>query len=121
MVQRRNKNSAPCNIYWKNYDKNVLLQHIEKVGCRAPYQLIDKNFSICSTKEKMLEVQLPLSLETQKKYSQPCKGMEKIYYSYEEMDLVGSWKETGTFGPGFGMAITHSDLRYKRITQSRYD
>ena len=73
VLSSRNKPTSPCNPNWKHYDADVLLQHVTDVGCRAPYQLLDKNVPICSTEEKKLEAMMPLDMNTKKKYPPPCR------------------------------------------------
>ena len=47
LQKRRNKKSDQCIDLTKNYDQYILEIHIEKVGCRAPYQKALYNASFC--------------------------------------------------------------------------
>ena len=54
VLQRRNKETRPCNEDSNNYDTNVIQEHMENVGCRPPYVGNESSkVPICSNKDKM--------------------------------------------------------------------
>ena len=53
--KKRNTKHKPCQVDWMRFDELVLEEHIEKVGCRAPYQKPYKGYPLCDTKYKMSE------------------------------------------------------------------
>ena len=116
ILKRRNKRNSPCETDWEHYDENVLNYHVTNVGCKAPYQLLNKDVPICSSKEKMAEARMPLNIETKRKYPFPCKAMEKILYTYSEFEIMTNWKGRGKFA----VSVYFFDQGFKEITQSRY-
>ena len=115
IMRRRNKNSRPCYKNWENHDDNVIGKHTNTVGCRAPYQDPSDNIAPCSTKDQMKKARFTLRSD---EYGilPPCKGMEKIYYTYEESELSGTdWSGTGHFW--FGIYLF--DQQFKEIVQTR--
>lgn len=117
VLKRRNKKNSPCMANWKTYDDDILKEHTSYVGCRTPYQMNRYNLPVCSTTASIKEADVSLSLQTKKKLLPPCKAMEKIHYSYEEVEWEGSnWEGEGKFA----VSLYFLDPRYEEITQSRY-
>jgi hypothetical protein len=49
----RNKHKN-CITDWNNYNEVVLEKHLEKIGCRSPYQSHEKSLrNVCSSKKRM--------------------------------------------------------------------
>ena len=117
IFRQRNKISQPCIDEWRNYDNIILQNHLQKNGCKAPYQKHNASLPICKTKEKLKWSLFPLTLENVESYLQPCKTMEKVIYSYDEFDLSGTgWENTTTFFVG----MYHSTTPFKEIVEERY-
>ena len=115
VLQRRNKETRPCNEDWKNYDTNVLQEHMENVGCRAPYVAKDsKKVPICSNKEQMARALLTFKNDD---YGilPPCRSMEKISYTYTEQPLENSFSVPGTFWIMFAIF----NPQFKEVSQIR--
>ena len=53
ILKRRRNGLQPCNQNWKVYDDDVLVNHLNKIGCRAPYQNPSRYFPVCDTQEKI--------------------------------------------------------------------
>ena len=83
ILRRRINGLQPCNQNWRNYDDDILVTHLNKIGCRAPYQNPSKYFPICDTIETMKRTKIGLFPKESELYP-PCKSMEKLYYTYEE-------------------------------------
>ena len=118
-LKRRNKPSSPCMDDIREYDQFLLGQHHQNVGCKAPYQMENFNptLKLCETKEEMRRVQFPFNLETIRRFTPPCNTIQKLYYTYEDMELEGTmWDTKGLFWIGLYLPDTH----YKEIIQSRY-
>ena len=49
VIRRRNKGNQPCDDGWRNHDDNIVSTHIDKVGCRAPYQYPKNMVRKCSS------------------------------------------------------------------------
>ena len=72
-----------------SYDKHHLASHLEKIGCKAPYQRTERNFSICSSKENMKQAVMDVSrpMESSEFLTTPCTFMEDIRYTFDETDV----------------------------------
>ena len=117
ILNRRNKGSDPCSPGWETYDANIVEQHINKIGCRTPYQNVVA--PLCNSSHKMKEAQFHLSLEAISKYSPPCRALEKLYYDYGEVEYDGSaWEGKGTFW--IEIFLFGLGSKFKEIVQSRY-
>ena len=116
VIKRRNRRRKPCHENWKNYDDFVLLDHLNKVGCRVPYLHTSQSFPWCNSSKTIKAAQLSLKRSFSDK-SPPCKSMEKLYYTYEEEEY-GSFidAEDGVFQVG----VWFSSQQFKEITQTRY-
>ena len=115
VIKRRNKSKNPCNKNGNNYDNSVLLKHSEAVGCRAPYYNTNIITRMCSTEEEMRKAQLVLRYDD---YGiiPPCMTMEKILYSYKEIELLNTkWKNNGHFW----ITIAIKNPKFKEIVQTR--
>jgi hypothetical protein len=108
-VRQRNKRNKPCEPDWMSYDTLLLEKHIEKVGCRAPYQQKYQNFPICNTLEQMKKSYFEhLSLATDHPLV-PCQSIPDIPYTYTQ--LPDKTK-------GFAITITYPN-NVKIVTQSQ--
>ena len=117
MLTRRQKKKSPCNGHWEHYDEMVLQRHIEKIGCRAPYQLSNTTMPVCTSKEKIMEAKLPpLTPDIKRKHPLPCKTMEKIFYTFHEEDIADDWEGEGKFA----VNVYIFDQNFKEIKQNRY-
>ena len=116
VIKRRNRGRKPCHENWKNYDDFVLLDHLNKVGCRVPYLHTSQRFPWCNSSKTIKAAQLSLK-RSFSDISPPCKSMEKLYYTYEEEEY-GSFidAEDGVFQVG----VWFSSQQFKEITQTRY-
>ena len=115
VLQRRNKETRPCNEDWKNYDTNVLQEHMENVGCRAPYVAKDsKKVPICSNKEQMARALLTFKNDDYGTLP-PCRSMEKISYTYTEQPFEDSFSDPGTFWIMFAIF----NPQFKEVSQIR--
>ena len=62
VLQRHKNRNNKCITDWNNYDEVVLEKHLEKIGCRSPYQVYDGSpRNVCSTMNEMKKSQLPLN------------------------------------------------------------
>ena len=85
IFQRRNKWSMPCLSSQTRFDEFILGQHINKVGCRAPYQeSSNKNASTCATPKEMERsiFQWPIS---ESKYGTPCQSISTMDYKMRHL------------------------------------
>jgi len=115
IIKRRNKYQKRCNVDWENHDNNILMKHLRRVGCRAPYQNSTVEFRNCSTSDEMKKARFSLRFD-EYGVNPPCKSMEKVMYSYTEAGLSSSgWSGSGHFWIG----IYFRDPTFKEIAQTR--
>lgn len=114
-IRRRNKIDQPCDDNWKDYDDTVLAKHAERIGCKAPYQVITKGVRLCSTKSEMKRSQFFLRSDLNGML-QPCKTLQKVRYEYSETDLsTTSWGDRNSFWIGLKIL----DPYFMEIKQTR--
>ena len=115
IIKRRNKYNDPCTEHWTNYDFRVQQHLSEKVGCRAPYHNPNINKKKCSTCREMEKAKLVLRYDDHG-ISPPCRAIEKISYSYEEIDYADTrWERSGYFW----ITIRIGNPRFKEVLQMR--
>lgn len=84
LQKRRNKNGDQCIDLSKHFDRYILEKHIEKVGCRAPYQKALYNVSICGTRHKMRE-SLFDKIQVLKDELLPCQSVVSLVYTTDKL------------------------------------
>ena len=113
ILRRRPNGLQICNENWKNYDDAVLVEHLQKIGCRAPYQYPSGQFPVCPNKGMMAKAKMDFFYDTFESYP-PCKSIEKVYYTFEESyspKIDDDQLEIGVY---------FFDQQFKEIVQSRY-
>ena len=76
IVRRYKRNQKNCIENWRDYDRIILEDHIESVGCRTPDQWTNQEWPICTSKEKMKAARLNLKPGG----IRPCREIEAIDY-----------------------------------------
>ena len=95
IIQRRNKREDGCLAKEKHFDEFVLEEHIEEVGCRAPYQNLMLNVSLCKTKEKMKESKFDI-VQSRKKHHLPCQSITGLSFQTDRSDSLKYLLENNT-------------------------
>ena len=119
ILKRRNKRNEPCLDGEDFYDDLHVHNHIEKVGCRAPYLAPYKDYPKCST-QRELEMSIYSWEPVAERYVQgkykvvPCQGMSKIEFTYNEDQDRMRWVNDSYFAVGVGYPE-----RVKVIVQSQ--
>ena len=116
VIKRRSKSTDQCSQRWRNDDDHILVDHITKVGCRAPYQTPSQQFPKCNTQEKMNESVFRLSVNGYD-VVQPCKKVGKIFYPYSETQTsnTSEWFNPGHFWAGLWI----QGSQFKEIENNR--
>ena len=116
VVKRRSKSTDQCSQRWRNYDEQILVDHVKKVGCRAPYQTPSQQFPKCNTQEKMNESVFRLSANGYDVVP-PCKIVGKTFTSYLETQTsnTSEWFNPGHFWAVLRMQGSH----FKEIENNR--
>ena len=85
VLQRHQNKNNKCIIDWDKYDEVVLEKHLEKIGCRSPYQNHEGSLrNVCSSKKRMKQSLLYPSDIMMKMFDNPCRSLEKADYRYME-------------------------------------
>ena len=82
IVKIRKKTDRRCHD-WEDYDANIILNHVQNMGCRAPYHKNIYDLEICSTKELMKNVSWSMK-KRDYDIDPPCNSMKNInsFYDY---------------------------------------
>ena len=90
LFRRRSKRNDPCTDTL-NFDQTILDEHLQNIGCKAPYQKTNKSLETCDSKKKMLDAKFdPFLDEIPKK---ACTSASALSFSYDEPD----WRGTDSF------------------------
>jgi hypothetical protein len=111
ILKRRSKRSESCVEDNLNYDEIILNEHIDRIGCRAPYQISRTNVPICPTKDKMKQTIINLNASMPLKI--PCTSMENVRYTFSE--IYSDWSED----PRTFWVQVYAPDRFKEINQVR--
>ena len=115
ILRRRNKMRQPCIENWQNYDDAVLVNHLNKIKCRSPYQNPSIEYPLCNTKDEIKNSHIYLN-EGEISMHPPCKAMEKVYYTFQETNLEGTeWGVKDRFWAG----IYLFDHQFKEILKTK--
>ena len=82
ILKRRNKRHDPCLSDWRYYDDIIIERHMEKVGCRAPYQKPFKNLSHCQTVQDIKRSAFDGHAWAQDQKHMPCQEMPDISFKH---------------------------------------
>ena len=85
ILKRRNKKNDPCILDNLNFDQTIVNDHMDMVGCKAPYQRGNKGFKTCDSKEKMAEASADLIGKTKPKKA--CTSIASIGFVTQETDI----------------------------------
>ena len=106
ILRRRNKRSYPCIPDSLNYDETILDYHLQKVGCKAPYQKTAKDWTVCESKKKIKEANFDFHEIMKSKPA--CVSAETINYIPQKLELNM-----------YGKDVIHADIvfpdRFKEI------
>ena len=85
VLKRRNKRNDPCVPNELNFDQIILDDHLEKLGCKAPYHKSDKSLEVCDSKEDMEIANFDLLGSDKPKKA--CTSASIITFRYDENDI----------------------------------
>ena len=85
ILKRRKKSQDPCLSDDLDFDEAIVNDHLENVGCKAPYQKTNRIWETCRSKEKMKEASSNLMGKTKPKKA--CKSAASIIFAYHEQDF----------------------------------
>ena len=85
ILKRRNRRDSPCLSDEVNFDQIDLDDHLERVGCRAPYQKTRKQLKICNSMDDLHDA-TSYQIQTRKSNT-PCTSASTITHSFDEQDI----------------------------------
>ena len=118
VLRRRQKWRRQCHDHWEDYDHYIIKNHLQSVGCRAPYLPSNNDLPPCRMKEEM-EKKFYFQTDDYRLKS-PCREMKKIYERFDESthdvkEII--WARRGYFW----LSIAISDEDFKEISETRYN
>ena len=112
VLRRRDKSGKRCNRDWRNHDKHVLNTIAKKIGCTPTHWKIVSDMVNCTTNEQHRAFYH--ELYKIKESEPPCRGIEKLMESTNEIDhgirctFTGRWRLMLTFD--FGKEISYKEV-----------
>ena len=110
ILKRRKKSKDPCLSSDVDFDETIVNDHLENVGCKAPYQKTNRIGETCRSKEKMKEASANLMGKTKPKKA--CKSAASIDFTYDE-------RESGVMGSDWFHVTLWFPDQYKEIVMVR--
>ena len=92
ILKGRTKKHEPCTSDAVKYDKQVMKNHVERLGCKPPYLNVFGNYSVCVGKEKLKQAFFD-SYVFPNVSIKPCTTLQNINYRYEEAELESEFVE----------------------------
>ena len=95
VISRRNKANEKCQENWRQFDEFVIHKMAEDAGCIPKYWNLTIKVPFCTNTtqmEKFADQPSPAMVES---LNPPCKMIDRLDYSYEEIDEENSG-ENGT-------------------------
>ena len=114
VVKQRNKAGHPCDLDWKNHDRNLILRHATSTGCMPPYHEPNEKIRTCSSSHDMMSSKVMIPGTSESLGYPPCKGMTKILYTYGE----GEHNNLGS-GKIFWIGLSFYTSHFKDIVKTR--
>ena len=115
VIKHRKSAKQSCNKNWTKDDERMMLEKMQRVGCKPSYLKVDADFPICRSQREMKIFANFNSTH----YQPPCKSIRKILYSYEEFNHLEDWtdgwpNETDRL---FEVMVEFTDGTYMEIEQ----
>ena len=114
IVKIRERADRVCDSL-EDYDANVMLKHVQNIGCRAPYHKNNDDLQICPEKEVMKNVSWTMK-KRDYHIDPPCNSMKMIVYNYEESSMNGTEYSREGF---VWVGLYFHDEQFKEISQTR--
>ena len=83
ILKRRNRVSESCVSNDLNYDDILLNDHLNGIGCKAPYQNANRYWKICESAEKIKAA----NYFTPDSYRNPCTSAEAFAFEYQILEV----------------------------------
>ena len=109
ILRRRNKKKDPCITNWRNFDNDLMNEHINHIGCGSPY--LSHNKPICSSAAKIRESRYDLNTIGTQYSFKPCQEMINVDIQY--LDLYYDENDTHLW------LMIEYPLQIKIITQAQ--
>ena len=107
-----------CVNDWKNFDKLLLQNHIDSVGCKSPYFGDDYKGALCKNKRDNKNAVFYFS--RLRDGIAPCRSVESLYYTVTEADYRGRLKRFGKYyNNWFSVILRIRNSRFKALIQKK--
>ena len=116
ILKRRNKRRQPCVGQKISYDNEIIAQHYHKIGCVPSFSNLTEKLPYCIHEKNKKLANLDISSEKVYQYHPPCRSMEKIDYTYEEIEASSIQKHCNNC---FAVSYSVFHHTFKEITQIR--
>ena len=113
--RKRATSKIVCNENWNNYDKWVMKQFENEVGCRSPYNFNDGSQKLCKSQDEILRSYFYRGIVADGKYPKPCSTMESMRMEFMESNLGDTNEQYGHFWFGIYFYLDS----YKEIVHIR--
>ena len=87
VITNRDKPNHRCLGNWRGHDEYVMDNIMRETGCHPPHWIPLTNLSLCSNPRQMKIFRAQPSTDKVESFDPPCKHIERLDYSYEEVDL----------------------------------
>ena len=116
VLKRRNKGRQPCVEAKLKFDNEIISQHYKNICCVPSFSNSTENLPYCIHEKNKKSANLDISSEKVYQYPPPCRSMEKIDYTYEEIEAHGIKKRCNDC---FAVSYSVFHRTFKEITQIR--
>lgn len=117
IYKKRNTETNTCTENWKIFNNWTMELFEKEIGCRSPYQIIDKTYEICDSQDEIRRSFNYRSLVADGRYQMPCNTLENLHVNFLESEIKGvERKDFGHFQIGIHFIMSS----YKEITNTRY-
>ena len=115
VLKRRNKRNQPCVEGQFNFDQEAFNKHGDKFGCKPPYLNMQRNQSVCHSRENIKQSVFDMTSLNPEELKVPCNTYENVNFRFLESDF--SWSQRGNPTVGEMTVGFKIPERFKEISQ----
>ena len=97
ILERRNSRNKKCSKSKNNYDEIILRAHLSKHGCRPPYLVMNDEYPLCNSPEKIKASKFLYSTAKHIDYPKECVRMPKVKFEGDEHNLCNCTNDWEVF------------------------
>ena len=97
IVTYRNKKREPCVQDWKDYDKVLYEELMDRIGCQVKYWKLNSTVIYCNTTDEFEEIDNYFQdlLKNIITPPPPCRTIKQTQYEYKDIEYNNDIKESG--------------------------